>query len=229
MPRKKTYRKRSHRRRYKRYRRSKLSKPSKVTLHKGRVIPDRYLCKLKYTQVLDMTPAAAATEFWVFRGNSCYDPDQSGAGAQPSGFDQLMGLYQKILVRGSKIVMRNMATSGSHVPCKVAIYPSNDSTTPLAIDSAAAASFSRVGITNGYGGKNLTLKNYMSTKRMFGVSSLNDEKHSYSHDNASNPTFPWYWHIRGDTLNGANIASYYAEVEITYYCEFWDRIDLGQS
>jgi len=38
----------------------------------------------------------------VFRANSCFDPDQTGIGNQPRGFDQLQAMYDHHIVMGSK-------------------------------------------------------------------------------------------------------------------------------
>lgn len=42
---------------------------------------------------------------WIFSANGLYDPDISGIGHQPVGFDQLMGMYDHYTVLGAKIVI----------------------------------------------------------------------------------------------------------------------------
>lgn len=40
---------------------------------------------------------------YVFRANSLFDPDFTGVGHQPRGFDQLMALYERYVVTGVKV------------------------------------------------------------------------------------------------------------------------------
>lgn len=58
-------------------------------------IPQRYICKLKYAE--DVT-TDGLTGTWRFNLNSLFDPNQTGTGHQPYGFDQLATLYNKYRV-----------------------------------------------------------------------------------------------------------------------------------
>lgn len=60
--------------------------------------------KLVYGAKFTLTPGAGGTVAnHVFSANGCYDPDITGAGHQPRGFDQLMALYDHYVVKNSKI------------------------------------------------------------------------------------------------------------------------------
>jgi len=48
----------------------------------------------------------------VFRANSCFDPDFTGGGAQPRGFDQWMTIYSKYVVMKSKITVHFTCRAG---------------------------------------------------------------------------------------------------------------------
>lgn len=216
----KTYSKR------KKYGKRKYKRATTTSLRSGTLIADRSFTKLKYTQRIDLTPAGAATDSYVFRGNSMFDPDVAPGGAQPLGFDQWAGFYNKYRVRGSKIKIYAVATSGSHFPCKISVYPQDDSSTATGVDNAAARPNSRTSITNGYGGPSTRIKNYISTKKQLGVKSINEET-SYAAVITGNPNIMWYWCISVGTLDATtNIAGLYVEVEVTYYTEFFDVVDL---
>lgn len=50
-------------------------------------------------------PAAGVTAVYVFAANGLYDPNITGVGHQPSGFDQYMALYNEYVVLGSTITV----------------------------------------------------------------------------------------------------------------------------
>lgn len=50
-------------------------------------------------------PAAGLAGSFVFSANGLYDPDISGVGHQPIGFDQIMALYDHYTVKAAKIVV----------------------------------------------------------------------------------------------------------------------------
>lgn len=71
---------------------------------RGFAFPERYKTVLKYYDEFKMVTASSAGT-WVFRANSLFDPDYTGAGHQPRGFDQLCssnGPYNRYLVTGVK-------------------------------------------------------------------------------------------------------------------------------
>lgn len=50
--------------------------------------------KLPYVENIQLSSGlSGAPGFYVFRMNSCYDPNKSGTGYQPTGFDQYSVLY----------------------------------------------------------------------------------------------------------------------------------------
>lgn len=70
--------------------------------------PDKWVGRLKYTDfiTLDSTATGSAVPtYHTMRANSLYDPDRSGSGHQPRGFDQLSAIYDHYCVIGSKITV----------------------------------------------------------------------------------------------------------------------------
>lgn len=45
---------------------------------------------------------AGSLATYIIRANSCFDPDFTGVGHQPMGFDQLMAIYERYCVVGTK-------------------------------------------------------------------------------------------------------------------------------
>jgi len=66
-------------------------------------LPIRKFAKLKYAMVSSLGAAAGAVGVHEFRANGMYDPDATGVGHQPYGFDQLMAKYNHFTVLKSKL------------------------------------------------------------------------------------------------------------------------------
>ena len=71
------------------------------------LMPAKYQAKLRYSTTFTLTPSAAnIVSQRVFSANGMYDPDVTGVGHQPRGFDQIMSLYSHYTV--TKCEMRCM-------------------------------------------------------------------------------------------------------------------------
>ena len=62
--------------------------------------------RLRYESIVNLTPALDPGDNHVFSANDLYDPDVTGTGHQPRGFDQLMGFYDHFTVIGSRITVK---------------------------------------------------------------------------------------------------------------------------
>lgn len=73
--------------------------------------------KLRYTERLTLNPGAAGViAEQIYRANSLYDPNYTGSGHQPMGFDQIMLQYTNFVVLGSTITVEyvgNQSTANS--------------------------------------------------------------------------------------------------------------------
>lgn len=65
--------------------------------------PQTQMVKLRYVQEIKLDPLLSATiAQHSFRATSLFDPDASGVGHQPMGFDEWSLLYRKYLVVGAR-------------------------------------------------------------------------------------------------------------------------------
>lgn len=72
------------------------------------------------------------------------------------------------------------------------------------------------------------LTNYMSTKKIAGLKDLKDEENQWG-TASSNPGFAWYWNFRIDNGTGSGTDSCIVRVTVTYYVEWFDRVELNQA
>lgn len=84
-------------------------------------IPQRFITKMKYSQVIT---TAAVTGSYVMNLNSIFDPDRSGGGHQPYGFDTLASLYNRyrVISCGYRLQVAMGSTSN---PIILTAYPAN--------------------------------------------------------------------------------------------------------
>lgn len=164
-----------------------------------------------------------------FHGNSCNDPNEEGGGQQPQGFDQWMAFYEKYRVHGSKCMCTFYALNAqdtSVVPKRAFVYPSNTPgwTDNIQMQSRSIRSYNRwkhIGSQNGL--RSLAaVKNYMSTKRMYGLKSIAQED-NFTGTATTDPVDKWYWAIGMNTVNDSNFGVtevHTVVVDIIYYVEF---------
>lgn len=84
-------------------------------------IPNRYICKMKYATSV-VTNAGGQ---YVFNLNSLFDPDRTGIGHQPYGYDTLSSMYNRYRVISCGWRIQNpVGVSGGAIT--TACLPSND-------------------------------------------------------------------------------------------------------
>lgn len=231
---------RRFRRLYKRYygmrkrRRGLLNGSSRVR-QISPITADRLYVKLKYNFNKGITAGAVNTYYLVFRGNSCYDPDYSGAGTQPSGYDQYSNFYQYCVPLASKCSVRLL--DGQDSSCiQWGLYPNMSTTSNPNTYTLSEIPYVRTKTGAIYDSKNVNkmvyLKNYMSTAKMYCVSrSEVKDNDLYSHSTATNPTNSWYWILQGTTFGGVvpSNFNFQYDITITYYVMFKRRSTLTDA
>lgn len=185
--------------------------------------------KLIYREEVSYTQASGALADLVFRGNSCFDPNVTGAGGQPMWFDQWASLYQYYLVLGSSVEVTAYMNGGATIyNSRVGIFPSLNSTAYATTDQERAeetpyARIKSVDMCGGAGVGQVVVKNYISTAKLQGIpqTAVNTE-HAYEAAVTANPTLTWYWHIVNWVPSGAT-QSILLNVKITYDVIFHGR------
>lgn len=112
------------RRQMRRNNRRGLSSRALTTVNRSlQPFPNRYICKMKYSTNVTTD---AVTGQYVFNLNSLYDPDRTGIGHQPYGYDNLALLYNRyrVISCGWRIVQ---PAGGFQGPATmIAAIPNND-------------------------------------------------------------------------------------------------------
>lgn len=71
----------------------------------------------KYSEVFTLNAATASTAIQIYRANDLHDPNYSGGGHQPRGFDQAMQFYDHFVVIASsiRVTFHNEDTSQAQI------------------------------------------------------------------------------------------------------------------
>lgn len=218
--------------RSRKYRRDALTqstKPVRLAFPGYSFLPQRVLTQLKYCD--EGVVSAGGTIYFkdiVFRGNSIYDPVYATGGGQPMGRDQLATLYNSYKVHGMKI--KFTVTSNSGTPMRFGIIPDTHDTNYTAILDAAEQPGARIKALSTYTGglSSNTIKHKVLSKSILGLKELTDDEEAAM---GSNPVNDWFYHcvISTEPYTGTNYIDCAWYVELIYYVECFDRVQLSRS
>lgn len=183
----------SKRRRYK-ARMAKRAAQSRLT---GLPFPTKLRRKLNYCEKLTLNPGAAGIPAGnVFRANGLYDPNQTGTGHQPMGFDELMTAYERYTVLGATIEVTGNGAGTGGEPVIVGIEVSEStgiSGDVTTIIERGRATWKVVGTPN-IGPSIRTIKQATDIGKFLGVPDVLGE-HDLSGTDSSVPTRPVYFKV----------------------------------
>lgn len=75
----------------------------------------RRLVTLKYAQYTSLTVAAGVASVQTYNLNSLFDPDRTGSGTQPYGYDTLASIYNRYRVLSTRWKVTFLPTTGSYI------------------------------------------------------------------------------------------------------------------
>jgi len=224
MPYRKKNRAKNPRRKHRKYQKRKAKYQKAITTHmRGAGFADSVSVRLNYVDNLIVSPGAVYSSY-VFRGNSCFDPDYTGTGHQPMYFDQYSEIYNKYRVLGCaiRVDLNNASTASAlYFIC----FPSTDIATLTSVSQAleqGRAKSPKI-VPLGQTMSSARIKEYCSTRKALGQTKVQvmDE------DNAANigatPNQVWYWNLFWESTDqNANVISH-AIIKLTYYVQFFDK------
>ncbi len=111
----------------------------------------------------------------IFRANDMFQPDSSGGGGQPYGFQDLMKFYNHFTVLGSKITIRAVPALGvvSPIFCSVSV---RTQATPYSVRSDCLQVPTAIWVLSDHDqGPILRLQKYFSTRKYFNVENPQDQ------------------------------------------------------
>lgn len=210
---------RRFRRRYRR-RRPRLT----VSRFGSTIVPDQVMVNLRYADAKSYSGATAIDQ--VFRANSMYDPDLTGVGNQPRGFDQWSAFYARYMVVECGIHVQVSHNSAEPQQLTLVFTPtSTPITTP---ERAVELPYSKTRMIAEYPCQpTVNLSHRMDIRKIRGVSQL-----VYNYDGAaigSNPSAVAYIHVACNTFSGSLVRDTVIQYTLFYKAIMFDRIMMGSS
>ncbi|AXH77724.1 MAG: putative capsid protein [Cressdnaviricota sp.] len=164
------------RRRPKRKRRRTTKKKRRYTrLSRAprRPLPQKFKFRSRYVDLnRNLSSTAGQQVTHVYSANGLYDPDRTGVGHQPIGFDQLMPMYDQYTVIASKISVRCVPVAGQQGSCLFGLMAKEDTVSTNNIEKLMENGnfkWTIVGHNNSY---SRTLSTGFSVKKWFPGSTL---------------------------------------------------------
>jgi hypothetical protein len=189
--------------------------------------PDRYVTTLVYEDTESITSTNNYASY-VYRGNSVYDPDYSGVGHQPTGFDNLATLYSRYRVLSSDITISALNNIGT-TPAVAVIVPNTEILTYTNANEFKESLRARKTTTipvAGYGTR--TVRHRCSSGAVLGLNRTEAYNEGTASEVTTNPVHLWYWNVVAVNMLsvGVNLT---IDVRIKYRVEFFDKINPGLS
>lgn len=188
------------------------------------VCPNSVRVNLPFTQVLAPGTTSGGLYVYQYRANSCFDPDYSGTGLQPNGFDQWAQFYNSFVVLSSEVIVEYVA-SGAYVG-ELVVVPSFNASSPANTKEATGWRYAKsvMGVPSG----NATyhkIVSKMSTATMCGVppaAVLSDS--DWASTISTNPANfnTWFWNIFLQNQSSSTTLGDYLRVTIVYDVKFFD-------
>jgi len=150
---------------------------------------------LQYYTAGAITPAASSATAYVLSANGLFDPDITGTGGQPMGFDQMMNFYNHYTVIRSRL--RLVATHiTANLTCCASIVMSGSSTVTTVIEQLIENGDLSIATLTYAGamGSSAKLTRGCDCAKFQGVDDILDDPNMRG-DAASNPTEQMYFHV----------------------------------
>jgi len=96
-------------------------RPTKLVNRAVNPIPERYICKMKYSDTFQLTSGGGS--LYRFNLNSIFDPNRTGVGHQPYGHDQYDRIYNHYKVNYSTIVLTPVINGEGMFGCTITDDP----------------------------------------------------------------------------------------------------------
>lgn len=185
---------------------------------------------LRYTTPINILASSGLLQRYLFRANSCYDPDYSGTGHQPMGWDQWTNLFNHYVVVGSKITVRCLTDNANAAPYVFGIHL-QDKTTPPYTDwwgYNEAKMGTQKAIKGGTGTTNPTLTCNYSAKKFYNITDIKDNFARIGALTNTDPTEVAYFAVYLQNLTAVSETAFFT-VTIDYIVDFSEPKNLALS
>ncbi len=186
--------------------------------------------KLRYVTQVSINAGLGTPGVHIFSANGMFDPDVTGAGHQPMGFDQYMVMYDHYTVVNSKITVTALGLLGSTSSADqvvIGVYLDDDVTATTSLTSILEQGLSSYRVVNAGAVSPTTISKGFSKSTFFGARGWDD---SLQGSITSQPGDQAFFRLFANALgSGEDPGSVKFLVTIDYVCKLSERKTLGGS
>lgn len=196
--------------------------------------PKTTVVKHRYVDAFSINPSLGNVGYHWFRANSLYDPDVTGAGHQPLGFDQWSTFYNHYIVIGAKIKATfSLAATGTEVGSIMVagVVLSDNSSGPTDVPTLIEQSNSN----KKYSYFNLsdrpkTVSKGYSAKRFYNLTNISDNQTRLGSNVSGNPAeFAYFGVYVGNANTSIDCPNILVMVQIDFIALYSEPKLLPQS
>lgn len=196
----------------------------------GQIVPDRCRTNLRYVEGLAYRVPGSSADVYSYNLNSVFDPNLSGTGHQPMGFDQLKALYGRYRVYSCKYKVRFFVANVGPTVC--AVTPTNETTSFVSIpQDALETTGSKYGSINnitavGSVATPIVLSGKVNLMSLYGAKDMQSDR--YQALISADPTETAILHLLCWSIDNQNLIWTFL-IELEYDVEFYDRNQVTGS
>lgn len=189
-------------------------------------LAQRLRTTLRYSETIARTGLAAYD--YVYNLNGLFDPNQTGTGHQPKGFDQLAALYQRYRVFATRYKVI-FSPNVSSIPVHCIVAPTNSLTAYVDASDIIEAPFSKNRVSIVYADPP-TISGFVDLATLNGKS-----RTAYAADDTTqalvtaNPSEQLALHVFSESVDGSTTITTYFTILLEFDVEFSDAKQLAPS
>lgn len=191
------------------------------------IFPDSVVVDLKYGDYMMISAGTGSMNSYFFNANSCYDPNLTGTGHQPLGFDQYMAFYEAYVVEGA--TMELLTSTSSTTPVRVSLTASKEyASVPTGMEYVAEWPQTNIDVVTAQ--RPVHLNQTASTSEFYGVATSElPAVDALVGSSAANPASLWYFRIYVQADDYSSTVTANCLVRLTQRVRFFKRKLLTPS
>jgi hypothetical protein len=194
-------------------------------------LPKRLRAELCYSDLgLSLNPGSGVLASYILSANGLYDPDLTGTGHQPKGWDQLITLYDHCVVEKAHIDVKFAPPDNNTiVGINVSGFGSTSYTNARDFLELPYCKWGMTGVVSTYGKyRSISLSNEVDIAKFLGVDDLTDGR-EFSSDNSANAVEDVTFILWAQSNTGGDPGAVYFVPRIKYTVLFMEPRDLAGS
>lgn len=179
------------------------------------ITPRSQMVRLRYAISDGITSTAGSIGLKEFRANGIYDPDYTGVGTQPRGFDQWMAMFDHWVVLASKVNATFVPITALSNTVGVGLRLQDDFTAPANLDALYESRIKRSGWLVPGQGNGVRISMYVNIKRHFNLKSIIGLSR-FQGNPVQDPTEQLAWQLTAMDFNSGTTT-----IGVYGYIDYW--------